>query len=103
NRETIIEMGRNNGHVSEDGGMSEELKRQLMENDSRLHASVISARLAANQDQAAKQYYEENKESIQGTDRIKIERELEVGTIRGEAQRQTEAIVQKHTTLSGAL
>lgn len=60
---------------------------------SKTHTGVISQMLAAQQDVAAEAYYKKNKDDVSGPDQISAERALQEGTLRGESQRQADAIV----------
>lgn len=58
-----------------------------------VHAGVVNGLLARGDDRKAKAYYEEVKGQIQGTSRDELEKAIEVGSTRGEAQRQTDQII----------
>ena len=59
-----------------------------------VHTGILDKLLTANQDQAAQVYYDQTKPQISGEAQAKIEQALEVGSLRGESQRQADAIRQ---------
>ena len=67
-----------------------------------IHAGVIDRYLAQDQDQAASVYYDAVKEQIDGTSRARIEKALEDGTLRAQAQRETQRIMDSATSLKEA-
>lgn len=58
-----------------------------------IHTGVIERLLANGNDRAAKVYFEETKGQIAGTAIERVEKALEVGTLRGEAQREADKIL----------
>lgn len=79
------------------------IAKQKQEAVSLTHAGVINRMLNNNQDKLAKAYFTEIKKSLTGSDTAKIEKSLEVGTLRGEAQRKTDEIKGTVSTLSEGL
>lgn len=71
------------------------LERATLEASSSTQTAVIDRLLANGQDLAAKTYYSAVKDQISGADSTKIEKALEVGSKRGESQRQADAILAK--------
>lgn len=61
------------------------------------HIDVIDRMLANGQDLTAKAYYGQVKDQITGADSTKIEKALEVGSKRGESQRQADKILAETT------
>lgn len=59
-----------------------------------VHTGIIDKLLTANQDRAAQVYYDETKTQISGEAQARIEKALEVGSLRGESQRAADAIRQ---------
>jgi len=70
---------------------------------SQTHAGVLERMLDSGQDLAAQKYYAEHKEFFTGEDAGKVEKVLEEGTLRGASQREADAIVAKHGSLTSAL
>lgn len=71
--------------------------------ESQTHTAVIGRMLANGQDMLASQYFKENKEAFSGQDVARVENSLKEGTLLGESQRQTDAIIQKTGSLQQAL
>ncbi len=63
---------------------------------SKLHTGVIGRMLTAGQDQVAAQYFKDHKSEIAGGDLEPVEKALQEGSSRGDAQRQSDAIWQKN-------
>lgn len=70
-------------------------KRKIAEATSKAHAGVITRMLANGDDKTASEYYAANKEDIK-TGNAPLEKALEEGSLRGESQRQTDAILAQH-------
>lgn len=79
------------------------VRTQTAQLASKTHSGVISRQLANGEDLRATQYYNDNKAFFSGEDAIKIEKELEVGSLRGSSQRLSDLIVSKSKSLSDAL
>lgn len=60
---------------------------------SQTHIGVIEGLLAKDQDQRAQLYYDTAKDEIAGDKRAAVEKALEEGTLRGESQRVTDAVM----------
>lgn len=80
----------------------EQVEKRVKDIQSKTHAGVIERLLNQDNDKAAKAYYEEVKGAgqLNGDAIANIEKALEEGTLRGEAQRQSDAIVAKGGTLT---
>lgn len=90
-------------HGQRSGLPPETIKQQKQRAVSATHSGIIGRMLDNGQDQLAKAYYEEAKKGITGEDASKIEKSLEVGTLRGESQRKTDDIIEKNLSLSDSL
>lgn len=90
-------------HGKRSGLPPESIKQQKQRAVSATHSGIIGRMLDNGQDQLAKAYYEEAKKDITGEDASKIEKSLEVGTLRGDAQRKTDEIMEKASTLTEGL
>jgi hypothetical protein len=64
------------------------------------HAGVVKRLLAQNKDKAAKAYFEETKDQIDGEKLAELERALEAGTTLGEAQRAADKITREGGTFA---
>jgi hypothetical protein len=88
-------------------GMPEEyVKQKTLDAASKTHAAIVSRYLDGNLpngDMKAKEYFDANKDQLSGADRTHLEKALEAGTLRGESQRQTDAIVGKAEDMGSAL
>lgn len=93
----LIDYGTRNGKSPE------WVQQQVAERQGKIHTGVIDRFLAAQQDLTAKAYYDEHKDQIPGSERVRLERALEIGSVRGESQRQADAIVRDNKDLKGAL
>lgn len=60
---------------------------------SKTHTSIVNRILANGEDQRASEYYGRIKDQIVGADTIAVEKALDEGSTRGEAQRQTDVII----------
>jgi len=77
-------------------GLSTDGEKLLMqEAESETHTGVIQRMLTQGQDLAAKRYFEANREGLTGKHAQAVEKALEEGSIRGESQRQADALWQK--------
>jgi hypothetical protein len=85
-------------------GLGPEQRKQMIEEArTNVHSGVISRFLSQDKDQAAQVYYDEVKEQIGGEARERIEKALEAGTLRVNAQRESDSILQGSDTLETAL
>lgn len=80
-------------------GLSKEATQNLLDLDtSATHAAVISQMIANGDDLTAKSYYDEFKDQLVGRDLEQVTKEVEVGSLRGESQRQSDDILSKYPT-----
>jgi len=98
-----IQVASIDAHGARNGLPNEIIAKQKEEAVSATHAGVIDRMLNNNQDKLAKAYFAEIKTSLTGSDTAKIEKNLEVGSLRGEAQRTSDKIVDKTQTLTEGL
>ena len=96
-KQEIYNYGKRNGLSGE------AIKLRMDTEASKTYSTVVSQLLAANQDQAAKKYFDDHKDHIMGGDLARIEKELEIGSIRGAAQRKTDEIMAKGLPMQQAL
>lgn len=96
-RAIITDFGRRHGVGSD------VLKQQTAAAVSRVHAGVIDRMLANGNDLAASNYYKAAKPEVTGADAVQLEKALEEGSLRGESQRQADAIVAAAPSRSAAL
>lgn len=89
-------------HQKRNGLPPEWLNQKLAAVQTKVHGGTIDRMLATGQDLAAKAYYDEHKAEIAGAELARIEKALEVGTLRGESQRQADSILAKHRDLTEA-
>lgn len=85
------------------GAPAEAIKLQVQNARSQVHAGIISRYLNQGDDREAKAYFEQHKESLTGTDTARLEKDLEVGSLRGESQRLSDEIFSQSPSLSQAL
>lgn len=90
-------------HANRNGLPPEWVNLKVTESASKTHTGVISRMLANGEDLAAKQYYDANRESISGADATHLEKSLEEGTLRGESQRQSDAIMNRGLPMADSL
>jgi len=86
-------------------GLSEDSRALMLDRStSEAHEIVIQRMLDGNQDVAAKKYFSEHKTEIADKDiRRNIEKIIEEGSLRGEAQRKADRIVERASTMTEAL
>lgn len=87
-------------HAPQLGLGPEALQKQIDAARSATHVGVIEEMLAQDKSQSAKIYFEETRSQINGEQLARIEKALEVGTTRKEAQKQADAIVSAGGTLT---
>ena len=85
------------------GAPPEAIKLQIEGARSQVHSGIISRYLNQGNDREAKAYFEQHKDSLTGTDTAKLEKDLEVGSLRGESQRLSDQIFSQSSTLGQAL
>lgn len=90
-------------HAARNGLPPEWVQQKTGETQTKLHGGVIERLLATQQDRAAAAYYDAHKDSITGTERARLEKALEVGSTRGESQRQADAILAQQPDRGAAL
>lgn len=91
--------------MGEKQGMAPEVIEQMVsEQKAKTHAGVIERFLSNGEDMAASEYFKANKDSItDGETRMRIEKALEDGSLRGESQRQSDAIMSQGLSMTKAL
>jgi hypothetical protein len=91
-------------HAQDHGMPPEWVKEKLAAVTSDTHQGVITRMLANGQDMEAKKYFDGVKDQIgNGKDITHIEKSLEEGSLRGESQRQSDAILSKGMDMSTSL
>ena len=70
---------------------------------SAVHTGVIERLLAQRQDLKARAYFDETRDQISGSQQAQLERAMEIGSVRGESQRQTDEIMLETETQTEAL
>jgi hypothetical protein len=61
---------------------------------SKTHSAILERKLNNGDDLAASEYFKANRDQFTGADASRLEKVLEEGSLRGESQRQTDAIMQ---------
>lgn len=82
------------------GAGPEELQQRIDDFTTKMHDGVITRLLANDQARSAQVYFEETREQISGDAIARIEKALEAGGLRKEAQVQADAIVRAGGTLT---
>lgn len=90
-------------HAGRNGRPPEWLQGKVADVSTRIHAGVIERLLAQGQDRAAQDYYRETRAAIAGSRQAHLERALEIGSTRGESQRQADRILLEHRDLTEAV
>jgi len=90
-------------HADRNGLPAEYKKQKIKELQSETYSGVITRILDGGADLEAKAYYEKNKHLIDAKHQRGIEKQLEVGSLMGEAQRATDEIFGKTTDFRKAL
>lgn len=70
---------------------------------SKTHSSIVTTMLSDKQDMAAREYFEANKDLFSKDDALRIKKDLEVGSLRGESQRRADQILSKYGDMRTAL
>lgn len=83
-------------HASRKGMPAEWVKQKVQSAHSKVHTGVVAAYITNDQDQLAKAYFESNKDDFTATDRDAVLKDLEQATLRGEGQRRSDSIFDKH-------
>lgn len=97
--ELLLKFAQRNGIPPD----SDQFKELRANNASKTHASVITRMMSNDQDLLAKEYFAENKSMLVGPDLLQAERAVEEGSLRGESQRQSDAIMSKALSYSEAM
>jgi hypothetical protein len=92
----------------EDFGRRQGLPRDVIDHNiatqtSKTYATVVSRMLDEGNDLAAASYYATVQDKLTGSDQEALAKPLEIGSVRGESQRQGDAIMQSATTLTDGL
>lgn len=90
-------------NADRNGLPAEMVKAQIEDAQSNTYMGVINRMLANGQDVLAKTTYDKVKGQISGKDVVAVEKALDEGTLRGESQRQSDAILLKTSNLMDAL
>jgi hypothetical protein len=81
----------------------EQVKEQIDATRSKTHIGVIEQMLATDQPRAARVYFEETREQINGDQQARIQKALNEGATRAESQKQADAIIGAGGTLQEQL
>jgi hypothetical protein len=90
-------------HAPRLGMGPEEVTKQINATRSATHVGVLQNLLAKDQQQTAQIYYDETKSQINGDQIARIEKSLNEGKVRGESQKQVDAIVAAGGTFTDQL
>lgn len=90
-------------YASRTGKSAEWKDKEVAKTVSQTHAGVVGRFLATGDDRLASEYYKTNKAAIRGEEATELEQALEEGSVRGESQRQADAIVTRHGSRARAL
>ncbi len=90
-------------HAQANGLGKEWADHAALESSSKTHSGVIDAMLSKSQDQAAKKYYDQNIDQIDGDTRNEIGKKIEDGALKGNAQRAADQILLKSKSYSEAI
>lgn len=82
-------------YAERNGESAATLKLKMQEVENSTHAGVISRMIDSNQDLRAKGYFEAIKENLDGTTAGKLQKLIDEGSFRGEAQRSTDSLIEK--------
>lgn len=85
------------------GWSPETTKLHLDAEVSSTRAAIVARHLDNGDDLSAKKYFEVNKDQFTGQDVAHLEKALEEGSLRGESQRLSDSIANKHMSLMGAI
>jgi hypothetical protein len=80
-------------YAARNGMPADEVKAKMEDITSKTHGLVVQKLLANEADIQAKNYYDAVKDQVSGTDQIQLDKALEEGTLRGESQRKSDAIL----------
>lgn len=90
-------------HAQRNGLPEEYIKQKTAEVTSQTLSTVVTRMVSDGDDLAAKKYYETNRDLFTGRDQERLVGVLEEASLRGESQRNTDAIVAKAPTMTAAL
>lgn len=90
-------------HANRNGLPPEWIERQGGDVASKIRTGVVERMLANGQDLAAREYLKEHRKEISGSDLARLEKAVQLGSVRGESQRQADEIITKHQDMKGAL
>lgn len=101
---SIEKQARSTIDYAKRNGLGEDwVEAELTNSVSKTHDGVITRMLNGGADQQAKAYYEKYGQQITGDEKIKVEKMLKEGSLKGESQRTSDAIVNKTDDLQVAL
>lgn len=83
-------------HASRKGMPAEWVKQKVQSAHSKVHTGVVAAYITNDQDQLAKAYFEANKDDFTAADRDAVLKDIEQASLRGESQRASDSIFDKH-------
>lgn len=95
--QTMYEFGKRNGKSDE------EIKLSIGEAASKTHSMVLEQYLNADQDLAAKEYFEKFENQLVGPDQVRAKSLVEASSLRGESQRMATKIVTQSASESEAV
>jgi len=91
-------------YLAQQGVAKDQIDAEVAKATSETYTAVIGRMLSLGEDKRASEYFNEVKAKIGSGDALtRLEKALEEGTIRGESQRQTQAIVGKSKDMSQAI
>lgn len=94
---SIIAYGQRNGLSAEEVNLQRSTVR------SGIRAGVVSQYLNNGDDRGAKAYFEQHKDALTAKDSEKLQKDLELGSLRGESQRESDKIFAESPTLGQAI
>lgn len=90
-------------HARRQGAGPEETQFALDKYTTQFHAGIVDALLANDQDQKAQIYFDGVKDQMNAATRVEVEKKLEVGSLAGESQRRSDAILATGDDLAGMM
>lgn len=85
------------------GWSPEQVQQHQTDTASKIHTGVIQTMLTAGNDLTATKYFSDHKAELNATDTMQVQRALDVGSRRGESQRQADRIMQSTTSMTDAV
>lgn len=70
---------------------------------SETHTAVLERYMNGNEDIKAQEYYDANKDFLVGKDKVAVEKAIEISSLRGKSQRESDRILSKYSSLTPAL